>query len=161
MRTRKEPLSQSGKENLHSPTTEESLYVLSATILLVITNSDVCGPPKFLRSVYGLSSENPAVYGLFSVLSAVRVGEITVTVINNRNFSRSLKLVSLINCARCEMRRAISVCMQSCICLSLCIDYVRGAGVFFSRGGKFQKRALFVKKALQQKSFIATMSQSN
>ena len=37
MRTRKEPLSQSGKENLHLPTTEESLYVLSATILLVIT----------------------------------------------------------------------------------------------------------------------------
>ena len=33
MRTRKEPLSQSGKENLHLPTTEESLYVLSATIL--------------------------------------------------------------------------------------------------------------------------------
>ena len=46
-------------------------------------------------SVYGLSSENPAVYGLSPVLSAVRVGEITVTVINNRNFSRSLKLVSL------------------------------------------------------------------
>ena len=37
----------------------------------------------------------------------------------------------------------------------------RGAGVFFPWGGKFQKRALFVKKALQQKSFIATMSQSN
>ena len=37
MWTRKEPLSQSGKENLHLPTTEESLYVLSATILLVIT----------------------------------------------------------------------------------------------------------------------------
>ena len=37
MRTRKEPLSQSGKENLHLPTTEESLYVLSATILLIIT----------------------------------------------------------------------------------------------------------------------------
>ena len=37
--------------------------------------SDVCGPPKFLRSVYGLSSENPAVYGLSPVLSAVRVGE--------------------------------------------------------------------------------------
>ena len=87
-------------------------------------NSDVCGPPKFLRSVYGLSSENPAVYGLSPVLSAVRVGEITVTVINNRNFSRSLKLVSLINCARCEMRRAISVCMQLCIYLSLCIDSV-------------------------------------
>ena len=66
-------------------------------------NSDVCGPPKFLRFVYRLSSENPAVYGLSPVLSAVRVGEITVTVINNRNFSRSLKLVSLINCARCEI----------------------------------------------------------
>ena len=93
-------------------------------LTLVVCSSDVCGPPKFLRSVYGLSSENPAVYGLSLVLSAVRVGEITVTVINNRNFSRSLKLVSLINCARCEMRRAISVCMQLCIYLSLCIDYV-------------------------------------
>ena len=59
-----------------------------------VLTSDVCGPPKFLRSVYGLSSENPAVYGLSPVLSAVRVGEITVTVINNRNFSRSLKFVS-------------------------------------------------------------------
>ena len=86
--------------------------------------SDVCGPTKFLRSVYGLSSENPAVYGLSPVLSAVCVGEITVTVINNCNFLRSLKLISLINCARCEMRRAISVCMQLCIYLSLCIDYV-------------------------------------
>ena len=88
------------------------------------TISDVCGPPKFLRSVYGLSSENPAVYGLSPVLSAVRVGEITAIVVNNRNFSRSLKLVSIINCARCEMRRAISVCMQLCIYLSLCINYV-------------------------------------
>ena len=67
-----------------------------------------------LQNFCGLSSENPAVYGLSPVLSAVRVGEITVTVINNRNFSRSLKLVSLIICARCEMRRAISVCMQLC-----------------------------------------------
>ena len=90
----------------------------------MINSSDVCGPPKFLRSVYGLSSENPAVYGLSPVLSAVHVGEITVTVINNRNFSRSLKLISLINCARCETRRAISVCMQLCIYLSLCIDHV-------------------------------------
>ena len=97
---------------------------LNSVVYYDITISDVCGPPKFLRSVYGLSSENPAVYGLSPVLSAVRVGEITVTVINNRNFSRSLKLVSLINCARCEMRRAISVCMQLCIYLSLCIDYV-------------------------------------
>ena len=76
--------------------------------------SDVCGPPKFLRSVYGL----------FPVLSAVHIGEITITVIDNRNFSCSLKLVSLINCTRCEMLRAISVCMQLCIYLSLCIDYV-------------------------------------
>ena len=37
----------------------------------------------------------------------------------------------------------------------------RGAGVFFPGGANFKKRALFVKKALQQKSFIATMSQSN
>ena len=47
-----------------------------------------------LQNFCGLSSENPAVYGLSPVLFAVRVGEITVTVINNRNFSRSLKLVS-------------------------------------------------------------------
>ena len=96
----------------------------SKMMMIRAVTSDVCGPPKFLRSVYGLSSENPAVYGLSPVLSAVRVGEITVTVINNRNFSRSLKLISLINCARCEMRRAISVCMQLCIYLSLCINYV-------------------------------------
>ena len=35
-----------------------------------------------------------------------------------------------------------------------------GAPEFFSRG-QISKRALFVKKALQEKSIIATMSQSN
>ena len=79
-------------------------------------NSDVCGPPKFLLSVYGLSSENPAVYGLSPVLSAVRVGEITVTVINNRNFSRSLKLVSLKKLRK--MRNAKSnICLYAIVYL--------------------------------------------
>ena len=39
--------------------------------------------------------------------------------------------------------------------------YNQGRRSFFPGGANFQKRALFVKKALQQKSFIATMSQSN
>ena len=38
----------------------------------------------------------------------------------------------------------------------------QGRRSFFSRGGIIHKKgALFVKKALQQKLFIATMSQSN
>ena len=37
----------------------------------------------------------------------------------------------------------------------------QGRRSFFPGGANFKKRALFVKKALQQKSFIATMSQSN
>ena len=37
-----------------------------------------------------------------------------------------------------------------------------GAPEFFSRGGQISKKGhFFVKKALQQKSIIATMSQSN
>ena len=42
-------------------------------------------------------------------------------------------------------------------------DYIlRGAGVLFSRGGQISKKGhFFVKKALQQMSIIATMSQSN